>query len=116
MNVYIICPVRGMKNEYKPMMEGHVRDLEKYGHTVFYPPRDADQKAAPDKLVESEILAIAEADEVHIFWDNNSYGSHFDLGVAMALSKPIQLVYSLVSGSEHSYETVIKKYQAKSNE
>jgi hypothetical protein len=30
-----------------------------------------------------------EADEVHVFWDVESFGSHFDLGMAYALNKRI---------------------------
>jgi hypothetical protein len=29
------------------------------------------------------------ADEVHVFWDAESFGSHFDLGMAYALGKRI---------------------------
>jgi hypothetical protein len=29
------------------------------------------------------------ADEVHVFWDVESFGSHFDLGMAYALNKRI---------------------------
>lgn len=30
------------------------------------------------------------ADEVHVLWDAQSYGSHFDLGMAYALGKPMK--------------------------
>jgi hypothetical protein len=32
---------------------------------------------------------MREADEVHVFWDVESFGSHFDLGMAYALGKRI---------------------------
>lgn len=52
---------------------------------------------------------MKEADEVHIIWDVNSKGSHFDLGMAFALGKPIHLIEALQPDTEgKSYLKVIQ--------
>jgi nucleoside 2-deoxyribosyltransferase len=110
-NIYIICPVRSASEEQTAEAQRYVEKLEKEGNTVFFPPRDVDQDH-PDgarHIVEAELAAIASAHEVHIFWDKTSTGSHFDLGAALALNKPIKLIRSFVpDGTEKSYEKVIR--------
>jgi nucleoside 2-deoxyribosyltransferase len=111
MNIYIICPVRSASEEQIADARKHVETLEKEGHTVFFPPRDVDQDH-PDgarHIVEAELAAIQQSHEVHIFWDKNSKGSHFDLGAALALGKPVKLIRSFIpDGADKSYEKVIR--------
>jgi len=48
------------------------------------------------------------ADEVHVFWDVRSKGSHFDLGMAYALGKRIvPIECELPDGPEKSYWKVM---------
>jgi hypothetical protein len=111
LNIYIICPVRSASAGQTAAAMKHVELLEKEGHTVYFPPRDVNQDH-PDganHIVEAELAAIRESQEVHIFWDKSSTGSHFDLGAALALNKPIKLITSFVTdGPEKSYEKVIR--------
>lgn len=91
MNIYIICPVRQYnKSEHGNVVEDYVTKLEAEGHRVYYPTRDAPQDSETGfELVEDECTAIKYCDEVHVFWDINSKGSHFDLGVAYACGNKI---------------------------
>jgi len=43
MKIFLICPVRGITEEEKNVIEQYVLNLEEAGHTVHWPPRDTDQ-------------------------------------------------------------------------
>lgn len=90
MRIYVVCPVRVETEEHTPVLEKYLKDMESQGHEVFFPKRDAPQKSSTGfDIIESELFAIKCADEVHVLWDENSKGSHFDLGMAFALRKKI---------------------------
>ena len=110
MRIYFICPVRRATNSTTQFAAGYVRKMEKEGHTIFWPQRDVNQKDPSGfNIVMKERAAIKDADEVHIYWDNESKGSHFDLGMTIALDKRMVHVGSLVpDSSEKSYEKVMK--------
>jgi nucleoside 2-deoxyribosyltransferase len=114
MKIYIICPVRNATPNNKLIIDDYVKDLEKQGYQVFYPPRDAPQSDPTGyNIVMTELNAIKECDIVHMFWDINSKGSHFDLGMAIALNKPLYVVKEMVpDGPEKSYIKVIREYNA----
>lgn len=83
--IYLICPVRNCSPEVKARMDYYVKYLEDIqGHKVHYPPRDLDQtdKNGIDILT-THCSAMMGVDEVHIWWDKDSSGSKFDLGMAL---------------------------------
>ena len=89
--IYIICPVRKVTPESRKTVDEYVAELEKDpNNRVHYPPRDVDQsQSGMDICIEhSEFMNIA--DEVHIYWDPDSCGSIFDLGMAFIrfINKP----------------------------
>lgn len=86
-NVYIIVPVRDAD---PALAEDYVSRLESKGHKVHYPPRDVWQGCPTGKSIcQKHREAMTISDEVHVIWDVESKGSHFDLGMAYALGKPI---------------------------
>lgn len=95
MKIFLICPVRGIFDEEKIIIERYVLDLEKAGHGVHWPLIDTDQKDPIGlRICQDNLRAIIEADEVHVWWNEKSQGSLFDLGMAFALGKKIVLVNS----------------------
>ncbi len=106
-NIYVICPVR---NGTPGDVSAYVSGLEKDGIIVHFPPRDAPQDDPTGETICSiHLAALRKADEVHVFWDVNSRGSHFDLGMAYALRKPLIMIKSYqADGSGKSYEKVIR--------
>jgi len=112
MKFYIICPVRKITPEQINEQGEYVAKLEKEGFEVFYPPRDAPQESKTGyEIVMAELNAIKDCDEVHIFWDINSNGSHFDLGMVIALEKKIKIVKLYQPDvQEKSYMKVVEKY------
>jgi nucleoside 2-deoxyribosyltransferase len=91
MKIFVITPVRG---GVPPAVSAYVRRLEAQGHTVFFPPRDTDQTddGIGLNICRANRRWIELADEVHVWWNPESTGSHFDLGMAFALRKPLRLV------------------------
>ena len=116
MHIYLICPVRLSTPEVRRLSDEYVTTTESAGHTIFYPPRDVDQvNSTVEQIIAVELEAIRAADEVHVFWDINSRGSHFDLGAAMVLGKPVKLIHSYNPDPlGRGYERVIRMLNAES--
>ena len=87
MRVHLICPVRNCTPEVARFTDDYVGRLESRGAQVHYPPRDVDQTDDGVGLAISQAHreAMRDCDEVHVVWDPNSVGSHFDLGMAFML-------------------------------
>lgn len=93
MKVFLICPVRNATDEQRASMENYIQSLEDNGIEVYYPARDTEQNDNIGfRICTDNRTAIKNSDEVHIFWDKNSQGSLFDLGMAFALEKPLKIV------------------------
>jgi len=76
-------------------LDAYVDTLEADGALVYYPGRDSSIAKSHDEareLVAGQRDEIASADEVHVWWEPQSFGSHFDLGMAFAMGKPTVLV------------------------
>jgi nucleoside 2-deoxyribosyltransferase len=110
--IYLVCPVRNCTPDQKIEMDEYVRLCESFGHQVHYPPRDVDQTDPTGITICTEHGKFMETcDEVHLFWDVNSKGSHFDLGMAWALKKPVILITAYESDPNNkSYLKVIANW------
>jgi hypothetical protein len=108
--IYLICSVRNADEISKNRSEDYVKKLESRGHSVHYPPRDVSQDDASGAAIcASHFFAMQCSDEVHVIWDVESKGSHFDLGMAFALKKNVYGVESIHPDTEgKSYWKVIK--------
>lgn len=95
MKVYIICPVREAHPSVTKRIRAYVEQLAKH-HEVHFPPDNAPQYDPTGRVIcETHLRAMQIADEVHVFWDVDSKGSHFDLGMAYALGKTIRMLECL---------------------
>jgi nucleoside 2-deoxyribosyltransferase len=90
-SIYLICPVRNTKEDFSSF----VNRMESVGYRIHFPPRDCDQTMDGLSICTVHLAAMRACDEVWIIWDDESKGSHFDLGMAFALEKPVRLVKSL---------------------
>lgn len=113
MKIYILCPVRNVTDEQQAAIDSHAAALKAAGHEVHNPRYAVDQNCPTGySICMGHLEAIREADEVHIFWDAQSYGSHTDLGSAMALDKRLKLIRAFsVDGPSKSYLKVIQEIQ-----
>lgn len=86
-SVYLICPVRNVSPEVSTATALYVAGLEAQGYKVHYPPRDVDQTNDDGgiRIVAQHLIAMMLCNEVHVWWDDKSYGCHFDLGMAAML-------------------------------
>lgn len=88
--IFVICPVRNVKEEFKNKVENFIKYQESIGNIVHYPPRDTNQNDDIGlNICRQNLLAIKNSDKVYIAWDGESQGSLFDLGIAFALGKNI---------------------------
>ena len=91
MNIYIICPVRNLSEQWEEGLLAYAHLKESAGHKVHLPFRDTDQNDRTGyRICQDHAEAMLNADEVHIAYDGKSEGWLFDLGMAFALNKPVQ--------------------------
>lgn len=114
MKIYIICSVRNATEQQIELSRAYARTKRREGHTVFFPPDDADQSDLTGwDIVTAERKAVEDADEIHVIWDKESSGSHFDLGMAFALRKTVRRVFSLQPDLPgKSYWKVMERWEA----
>lgn len=98
--VFLICPVANATPEIRKRLEEYVANLESTGHKVHLPHRDTNQEDATGgyEICKVNFQAIIESEEVHIWYDETSGGSKFDMGgifmlvVILGHSKKIVIV------------------------
>ncbi len=96
MKIYIICPVRAAEPGVTDAIREYANNLRAEGHEVHFPPDDVNQSDETGFQICCEHLrAMKSADRVDVFWDSQSFGSHFDLGMAFALGTKVNAVMPL---------------------
>ena len=90
MRICIICSVRqGTPQD----VFDYVAQLENVGHVVHFPPRDNPQDDPTGYYIcDAMRQAIADSEEVHVFYNSDSQGCHFDLGIAFGLHKTVKIM------------------------
>jgi hypothetical protein len=110
MNIYIICAVRNGTQERVKAIRAYAEAKRAEGHHVHFPPDDAPQEdPTGEAICRTHLGAMRASEEVHVFWDVDSKGSHFDLGMAYALGRRIvPVVCERPDGPEKSYWKVMR--------
>lgn len=108
--IFIICTVRDATPEYKEMLEKYVSFLESMGCSVHLPHRDTNQNNSGYLICIENMSAIELSDEVHIFYNSKSQGTHFDMGVAFALNKKIVIVQNEPLAEGKSYQRMLTEW------
>jgi len=107
--IFIICPVRDLTDGERLKIQSHIQYLEETEESlVYYPPRDTNQDDTIGlRICQDNFEAIKNSNEVHVFWNEKSKGSLFDLGMAFALNRTIKLM-NCISPTEHkSFNNVL---------
>jgi len=110
MKIFLICPVRNVQLEERTKIEQYVSSLERSGHSVHWPERDTDQNDAVGlRICKDNRKAIRKADEIHVWWNEKSQGSIFDLGMVFASAKKIVLANPemIASTPQKSFNNVL---------
>lgn len=79
--IFVICPVRIADDATRRKLEAYKKKLEAEGHEVHMPHLDTNQEAGTYAICVQNMNAMLGADEIHIFFNPASYGTHFDLGM-----------------------------------
>ena len=111
MKIYILSSVRGASEDFKKHLEDYVNSLEEKGHKVHLPHRDTNQNARGYDICKQNTNAILFSDEVHVFYNSKSQGSHFDLGVAFAFNKKIVVIENEKIEEGKSFARMIKEWE-----
>lgn len=85
--------MRNINETQRQKINDYIKFLESKNIKSYYPARDTNQNDSIGfRICMDNRDGIKNADEVHIFWDSNSQGSLFDLGMAFALNKKLVIV------------------------
>jgi nucleoside 2-deoxyribosyltransferase len=106
--IFIICPVRNVSPEENTQINNYVNSLENQGYQVYWPYRDTDQSDNIGyRICTDNRKAIYESDEIHVWFNSNSSGTLFDLGMAWALQKKLVLINQVEITESKSFANVI---------
>lgn len=106
-SIFLICPVRNATREQKEAIQDYIARLEQSGDKVHYPARDTDQSGDGVNICKTNRRAIEQSDEVHIFYDPDSAGSLFDIGIAFALRKKLVIANVVDRTEGKSFSNVL---------
>jgi len=109
--IFIICTVRNATQEYNDRLNRYVWALEFIGHKVHLPHRDTDQSARGFDICSQNMKAIKASNEVHIFYNGTSQGTHFDMGVAFAFGKKMVIVENEPLTEGKSYQRMLTEWE-----
>lgn len=109
MKIFLISPVAKSTDTNNNQVSQYVYKLERDGHEVHWPLRDTNQNDnIGNKVTSQNANAIRSADEVHIWYTQDSKGTHFDLGMAWILNKPLVIANDITDPGYKSYERLIR--------
>ena len=91
-NIYILSKVTGAPEGYSDKIVRYAEFLKSNGDSVYIPQLDTDQSMSGFMKCRKNLEAIKDADEIHIFYNDDSPGSKLDIGMALALNKKIVIV------------------------
>lgn len=111
MKIFIVCTVRNASDSYLLRLNKYVKKLENDGHIVHLPPRDTKQDAKGIDICKQNRDAIFMADEIHIFYNSKSQGTHFDMGMAFMAQKPILIVDNELYGEGKSFPRMLHEWE-----
>ena len=109
MKAFLICPVRGhLPDETFEIVCG----LERDGWDVHWPFRDTAQDDPTGfEICSTNREAIDQADMVFVMWDGKSTGCLFDLGIAFALNKLIQVLDAPALTEGKSFQNMMRQWE-----
>ena len=92
--IFLICPVRNANDNQRKWIEDYVSEKETEGYKVHAPHLHTRQidLFGGYAICKQNAEAVASSSLVSIYYDKESVGSVFDLGVAYALNKPINML------------------------
>ena len=92
-DVFIISPVRGITEQQIASIRRYIQYLRDEGRVIYWPYEDTGQNDDTGYAIcRANRKALENSKAVHVWWQPDSEGSLFDLGMAWALNKPMRLI------------------------
>ena len=107
MNIFLISPVAKTNPEIESYINQYIEKQKSQGNTVYYPLIHTIQTSPEYEICQQNLQAIKNADEVHIYFQETSGGSKFDLGMAFALNKKIKLINEIKKSNTKSFGNLL---------
>ena len=96
--IFLICPVRKDDPVIQEKIERYVKKLEEDGYKVYWPKRDTEQDDPTGgyMICWANFQTMSDAEEVHIWYDESSNGSKFDMGGLFMLKKILSWRFRII--------------------
>ena len=113
---FLICPVAKVTSKEKGLLDAYITAMESKGYKVHFPHRDTNQDDPTGgyDICKTNFKAIMEADEIHVWYNESSGGTKFDLGGVFMLiamlgyKKRVVFVNEVEDNSKKSFYKVFK--------
>lgn len=114
--IFIIRPVRNVTEEVRAKIADYVAMLESQGYKVYDPDRNNPYQKTDlvgIKIIKHNRHEMDIADEVHIWYDKESTGSIFDIGMFLVLTMRVFKKFviinkeEVVSTPDKSFENIV---------
>lgn len=101
--VFLISPVRNALPALNEQIGNYVKELENERYAIHWPSRDTVQvdPSGGYEICRTNFRAILEADEIHVWYDETSGGSKFDMGGVFMLVAILHFPKKIVIANEH---------------
>ena len=107
--IFLVSPVRNVDNLELTLIKTYVLTQESAGKEVYWPYRDTKQDDPIGNIIcTANRKAIMAADEVHVWWNNESRGILFDLGMAWAFNKKVRLANDVSATDGKSFNNLLR--------
>ena len=82
MKIFLISPVKDAESKELERVAAYVAAMEDAGHQIHWPIRNTkqDDPTGGYEICKANFSVILKADEIHIWYDETSGGSKFDMG------------------------------------
>lgn len=105
---FLICPVRLQDAAEQAQIRAWVEAQEAQGVRVYWPLRDTDQSDPVGVAIcHANRIGIEQSAVVAVWWNPESRGSLFDLGIAWALGKPVLCIQAVPKTEGKSFNNLL---------
>lgn len=112
--IFLISPVRYLSDDKKLFIDGYANKKKNEGYNIHVPYLNTRQTDlfGGYAICKQNALAMASSSEVDIYYDKDSFGSVFDLGVAYALHKPLKIInkHDVIFDLDQPIDSIIYKW------
>lgn len=116
-NVFVISPVRRANEDHRRFLRNYrdIWDSPEGGCNLYIPMFDTKQDMSELEINMKHKRLIETCDEVHVLYQSESSGIHFDLGMAFMAGKPIRVIGDIKETDEKSYANFLNTLQEMNN-